>query len=64
MSNKAGVLATNLATTSNIVALTVKTLSKISDQQSIEVSQAARDILVTRTTQRIATQLRAKPIEG
>lgn len=64
MSNKAGVLANNLATTSNIVALTVKTLSKISDQQSIEVSQAARDILVTRTTQRIASQLRAKPIEG
>lgn len=64
MSNKAGVLATNLATTSNIVALTVKTLSKISDQQSIEVSPAARDILVTRTVQRIASQLRSKPIEG
>lgn len=64
MSNKAGDFAENLATVSNIVALTVKTLGKISDQQSTEVSVAAREILVTRTLQRIGSQLREKPIEG
>jgi len=64
MSNKAGDFAENLATVSNIVALTVKTLGKISDQQSTEVSVTAREILVTRTLQRIGSQLREKPIEG
>lgn len=62
--NKAANLAENLATCSNIVALTVKTLSKVSDQDSLEVSQTARDLMVTRATQRLASQLRSKPVEG
>ncbi len=62
--NKTGVMAENLATCSNIVALTVKALSKVSDQNSLEVSQTARDLMVTRATQRLASQLRSKPVEG
>ena len=64
MSNDANVMTENLSVTSNVVALTVKTLSKISDQSSVEISNGTRSILVTRILQRLAIQLRNKDIEG
>ena len=64
MSNKAGNFANNLAVVSNITALTAKTLGKISDQQDLEISQTTRELLVARITQRVASNLRNKPIEG
>lgn len=60
MSNKAVVFAENLSVVSNVTALTLAALSKVSKQDDVELNAASRDLMVARIHQRIASNLRIK----
>lgn len=62
MSNKATVFAENLSVVSNVTALTIAALNKVSKQEDVELNAASRDLMVARIQARLASNLRLKVI--
>lgn len=62
MSNQATVFAENLSIVSNVTALTIAALQKVSVQEDVELNAASRDLMVARIHSRLAHNLRLKDV--